>query len=98
VRCVLVFSSARAQAAARSRAKKLDRARADLDRVQRGLGGAHYRTPEQVRQRVQLIARQRKVTALLGAEVGTDPATGKPTLAWSFDQAVLDAEAATDGW
>ena len=30
--------------------------------------------------------------------MGTDPATGKPTLAWSFDQAALDAEAATDGW
>src|SRR6266571_2280874 len=42
VRCVLVWSSTRAQAAATSRAKKLDRARADLERVQRGLGGPHY--------------------------------------------------------
>jgi len=98
VRCVLVWSSARAQAAATSRAKKLDRARADLERVQRGLGSRHYRTPEQVRQRVQGIARQRKVTALLSAEVGTDPATDKPTLSWSVDQAALQAEQATDGW
>jgi transposase len=98
VRCVFVWSSARAQAAASSRAKKLDRARADLERVQRGLGSRHYRTPEQVRQRVQIIARQRKVTALLHAEVGTDPATAKPTLSWSFDQAALQAEQATDGW
>ena len=98
VRCVLVWSSARAQAAAQSRAKKLDRARADLQRVQRGLGSRHYRTPEQVHRRVQVIARQRKVTALLHAEVGTDPATAKPTLSWSFDQAALQAEAATDGW
>jgi transposase len=95
---VFVWSSARAQAAASSRAKKLDRARADLERVQRGLGSRHYRTPEQVRQRVQIIARQRKVTALLHAEVGTDPATAKPTLSWSFDQAALQAEQATDGW
>jgi transposase len=98
VRCVFVWSSARAQAAATSRAKKLDRARADLERVQRGLGGVHYRTPEQVRQRVQAIARQRKVSGLLRAETGTDPATNKPTLSWWFDQAAVGAEQATDGW
>jgi hypothetical protein len=32
------------------------------------------------------------------AEDGTDPATGKPNLAWWFDQAALAAEQATDGW
>jgi hypothetical protein len=98
VRCVFVWSSARAQAAATSRAKKLDRARADLERVQRGLGGPHYRTADKVTARVQAIAARRKVTAYLRAQTGTDPATGKPTLSWSFDQAALDAEAATDGW
>jgi hypothetical protein len=40
VRCVLVWSSARAQAAARSRAKKLDRARQDLQRLERGWAAA----------------------------------------------------------
>ena len=98
VRCVFVWSSARAQAAAQSRTKKLDRARDDLQRVQRGLGGPHYQTPAKVTERVTSIARSRKVTALLGAQVGTDPATGKPTLSWSVAQAALDAEAATDGW
>ena len=98
VRCVFVWSSARAQAATASRAKKLDRAREDLQRLERGLGGRHYRTPEQVRQRLQVIARSRKVTAFLRAETGTDPATGKPTRCWWFDQAALDREAATDGW
>src|SRR4030095_10913313 len=29
---------------------------------------------------------------------GTDPATGKPTLAWHFDSGALAAEAACDGW
>jgi hypothetical protein len=38
------------------------------------------------------------VAGLLHAEVGTDPATGKPTLTWHFDQAALAAEQATDGW
>jgi hypothetical protein len=98
VRCVFVWSSARAQAAAASRAKKLDRARDDLERVQRGLGGPHDRTQAKVAQRVAAIAASRKVTAFLRAQVGTDPATGKPTLGWSFDQAALDAQAATDGW
>jgi hypothetical protein len=95
---VFVWSSARAQAAATSRAKKLDRARADLERVQRGLGGPHYRTAEKVTARLATIARSRKVTAYLRAQTGTDPATGKPTLAWSFDQTALQAEQATDGW
>jgi hypothetical protein len=98
VRCVFVWSSARAQAAAASRAKKLDRARDDLQRVQRGLGGPHYQTPARVTERVATITASRKVTAYLRAHVGTDPATGKPTLSWSFDQAALDREAATDGW
>jgi transposase len=98
VRCVFVWSSARAQAAAASRAKKLDRAREELERVQRGLGGRHYQTPAHVAERVATIARHRKVTGLLRTEVGTDPASGKPTLSWSFDQAALDAEAASDGW
>jgi hypothetical protein len=98
VRCVFVWSSARAQAAARSRAKKLDRARDELERVRRGLGGPHYRTPAKVAERVATIAASRKVTAFLRAQAGTDPATGKPTLSWSFDQAALDAEQATDGW
>src|SRR4029453_13783405 len=44
------------------------------------------------------IARSRRVAGLLRAEVGTDPATGKPTLAWWFDPAALAAEQATDGW
>jgi Domain of unknown function (DUF4277) len=98
VRCVFVWSSARAQAAAASRAKKLDRARDDLQRVRRGLGGVHYRTQAKVAERVAAIARSRKVTGVLRAEAGCDPATGRPTLSWSFDPAALAAEQATDGW
>jgi transposase len=98
VRCVFVHASARAMAAATSRAKKLDRARDDLERLGRGLGGRHYPDTDAVSARVRVIARDRKVTTLLRTEVGTDPATGKPTLAWSFDPAALAAEQATDGW
>ena len=98
VRRVFVWSSARAGAAATSRARKLDRARDDLDRLSRGLGSRHYPTAGKVQARLAAIAKARRVTGLLHAEVGTDPATGKPTLAWWFDQVALEREQATDGW
>jgi len=98
LRRVFVWSSARAGAAATARARKLDRARDDLERLTRGLGGRHYPDPGAVQARLAAIAKQRRVGALLRAEVGTDPATGKPTLAWWFDQAALEREQATHGW
>jgi len=48
LRRIFVWSSANAGAAAASRAKKLDRARDDLQRVTRGLGGRHYPTTDKV--------------------------------------------------
>ncbi|WP_250284486.1 MULTISPECIES: hypothetical protein [unclassified Frankia] len=39
-----------------------------------------------------------RVTRYLKATTSTDPDTGKPAPTWHFDQAALDAEAATDGW
>jgi transposase len=98
LRCVFVHSSARATAAATARAKRNDRARGDLQRLGRGLGGQHYPTQAKVAERVATIKRTRRVAGVLHAVTGTDAATGKPTLTWRFDQAALDAEAATDGW
>jgi hypothetical protein len=98
LRRVFVHSGARAVAAVTARAKKLDRARDDLDRLGRGLGSRHYPDPTAVSARIAAIARDRRVGAYLRTDVGTDPDTGKPTLTWSFDQAALDGEAATDGW
>ena len=97
LRRIFVWSSANAGAAAKSRAKKLDRARADLEALTRGLGGRHYPTPDKVTERLTKIATKRRVGDYLRSDVGTDDA-GKPTLRWWFDQAALDAEAATDGW
>jgi hypothetical protein len=97
-RRVFVWSSARAGAAATARARKLERATGDLERMQRGLGSRHYPTVDKVQARLVAIARSRRVAGLLRAEVGTDPTTGKPTLAWWFDPAALAAEQATDGW
>jgi hypothetical protein len=98
VRRVFVWSSARAGAAATARARKLERARDDLERLTRGLGSRHYPTVDKVQARLAAIAHSRRVTGLLHAEAGTDPATGKPTLAWYFDEATLEREQATDGW
>ncbi len=98
LRRVFVHSTARAHAAGSARAKKLDRATDDLDRLVRGLGSRHYPDEKNVTARITAIASARRVTAYLRTQTGTDPATGKPTLAWWFDQAALDTETATDGW
>jgi transposase len=98
VRRVFVWSSARAGAAAKARAKKLERARGDLERLGRGLGGRYYPTEKEVTGRIAVITRERRVKASLRTTVGTDPVTAKPTLEWRFDEAALTTEAATDGW
>jgi len=98
LRRVFVYSSARAQAAATARDKKLARATEDLERLTRGLGGRHYATVEAVTDRLAVIARNRRVKSYLVSVVSGDPVTAKPSLEWSFDQAAIDAEAATDGW
>jgi transposase len=97
VRRVFVYSSARAEAAEHARAKKLARARGDLDRLVRGLGSRHYNTVEKVAARITTIAHTRRVGDYLHTTAGTDH-NRRPTLQWHFDQAALDAEAATDGW
>jgi hypothetical protein len=98
LRRIFVHSSARAEAALAARAKKLDRARGDLERLERGLGSRHYPTEDKVAARIAVISRERRAGAYLQAQTGTGPGTGKPTLTWAFDQDAIDAEAATDGW
>lgn len=97
LRRVFVWSSGNATAAVTNRARKLDRASTELTRVQAGLGSRFYNTVDKVTAKVGAIGRERRVAAYLVAEIGTDEA-GRPTLTWSFDQAALDAEAASDGW
>jgi transposase len=98
LRRVFVWSSARAGAAAKARQKKLERAGDDLGRLGRGLGGRYYSTEAQVKERIAVVSKERRVTAYLRTTVGTDPVTAKLTLEWHFDEAALAAEASTDGW
>ena len=84
--------------AACARAQKLERARDDLARLTRGLGSRHYPHAAAVAARLAVIGKTRRVAGYLRTTIGTDVGTGKPTLDWYFDQSVIDAEAATDGW
>ena len=97
LRRVFVHSGARAAAAACARAKKLDRARDDLDRL--GRGSAAGTTPTRPRSRPGRGHRPRPSGRRLPPRrCGYRSGHRETTLAWSFDQAALDAEAATDGW
>jgi transposase len=97
LRRILVHSSANAAGQKAARDRKLQRAREDLERLQRGLGSHHYPDQAKTDARLAAIARTRRVGAYLQATTGTGP-NGKPTLDWSFNQSAIDAEAAVDGW
>ena len=97
LRRILVYSSANATAQAKARALKLAQARTELDTLTRTAGTRHHRTIEAVAAKANTIARRRRIVAHLQTTIATDE-TGKPTFAWTFDQATLDTEAAADGW
>jgi hypothetical protein len=65
-----VHSSARTWAAATARAKKLDRAAGEMDRLTNGLGSRHYPTEQAVTDLVTAIARDRRVKAYLRSKTG----------------------------
>jgi hypothetical protein len=97
LRRILVYSTANAAAAAKARASKLARARTDLDTLTRTAGSRYHPTVEAVAAKAAAIARHRRVGVYLNTTI-TTTAEGIPVFAWSFDQAAIDAEAATDGW
>jgi hypothetical protein len=97
LRRILVYSSANAAGQATARAAKLAKAAADLDKLARTAGTRFHPTEEAVAARVQAIAAQRRVQKYLRTAITAGPA-GKPVLAWHFDQDVIDADAAADGW
>ena len=96
-RRILVHSTGNAEAQAKTRAKKLDRAREELDTLARLAGSRYYPDHDAVAAKAGVIATKRRVQAYLRTSITTDEA-GKPTLAWHYDQAAIDAEAAADGW
>ena len=78
VRRIFVHSSARADAALTNRTRKLTRAKEDLDRLISGLGGRFYPTEQKVADRLQQIARDRKISPYLRYTTGTAPSDTTP--------------------
>ncbi|WP_455567670.1 IS1634 family transposase [Streptomyces celluloflavus] len=97
VRRILVHSSGNAAGQRQARDKRLAKAAAELEKVRRGAGGRYYGTAEKIAERVGVIAKTRRVASCLRTEISTDD-SGRPILAWHFDEQVLAAEAAADGW
>lgn len=93
-RVAYIWSSEEARSVAEARQRALAKAQTDLARVHRGLGGRHYKTPQQVQARVNRIIGP-NVHRLLCVAVGEND--GKPTLTWQRDQAAIDAAAKHDG-
>jgi transposase len=97
VRRILVHSTGNARGQQTARAKRLAKAAEDLQKVQRAAGGRYYNTPEKIAARIGVIAKTRRVKDCLRTTITTDEA-GRPTLEWHFDQDILNAQAAADGW
>ena len=96
-RRILVHSTGNADAQTKSRAKKLGRAREELDTLARLAGSRYYPDHDAVAAKAGVIATKRRVQTYLRTTITTDEA-GKPTLTWHYDQTAIDAEAAADGW
>jgi transposase len=97
VRRILVHSTAVAAGRCQAREKRVARTREEMDKLAGAAGGRHYKTREKIAARAGVIAAKRRVTACLRWSVTTDE-HDTPALAWHFDQDVLDAEAAVEGW
>ncbi|MFJ9777818.1 IS1634 family transposase [Kitasatospora sp. NPDC101157] len=97
LRRILVHSTGNARGQQTARAKRLARAAEDLEKLQRGAGGRFYGTAEKIAARIGVIAKSHRVEDCLRTVITIDT-TGRPGLEWHFDQDVLAAQAAVDGW
>jgi hypothetical protein len=93
-RVAYIWSSEQARSVAEARERALTRAETDLARIQRGLGGRHYRTARQVQARVHRTIGP-NLHGLLTITVGSHD--GRPTLTWQRDQTAIDLAAQHDG-
>jgi transposase len=98
LRRIFVHSTARAQGAAASRAKKLTRAQDDLNRLARGLGGRFYPDEQKAAERLSQIARDRKVGPYLRYTLGTAPAGDDTTQSTETARAGEGAAADRHRW
>jgi transposase len=68
-----------------------------MDKLAGAAGCRHYGTHQKIMARIGVIAAKRHVTSCLRWTI-TGGEGEPPTLQWHFDQDVLAAEAAVDGW
>jgi hypothetical protein len=94
LRVAFIHSSEEQREVVAARERALARAEAALERVQRGLGGRHYKTRRQVDARVAKILTG-QVAGLIC--VATATRGGRPTLSFWRDEQAIAAAAATDG-
>jgi hypothetical protein len=94
LRVAYIHSSEEAREVTAARERALLRAEAALERVQRGLGGRHYKTRRQVDAKVAKI-----LTGQIAGLISVTTATrgGRPTLSYHRDEHAITAAAATDG-
>jgi transposase len=94
LRVAYIHSSEQAREIAAARERALANAEEALARVQRGLGGRHYKTRREVDARVAKI-----LTGPVQSLVSVTTATraGRPTLAFARDHDAIAAAARTDG-
>lgn len=98
LRRVLVHSTANQAAAIKARTLKLDKARTELDTLVRTAGTRYHPDTAAVTAKAEQISRHRRIGNYLRTRITTHPDTGKPVFTWHYDQAAIQAEAATDGW
>jgi len=89
-----IWSSEEERNVREGRERALSKAEEGLARVQRGLGGPHYKTPDHVLRRVGQILNP-AVKALLQVEVGEQD--GKPTLAFQRKAGTIELAQRLDG-
>ena len=94
LRVAYIHSSEEAREVAAARERALSKAEDALARVQRGLGGRHYKTRRAVHARVAKILTG-QVEGLINVTTATR--AGRPTLTFSRDHDAINAAARTDG-
>lgn len=94
LRVAYIWSSEQATSIADARQRALTKAENTLTRVQRGLGGRHYKTRKQVDAKVATTVRG-SIAELLTVRTGTR--NGKPTLSWQRNADALARAARFDG-
>jgi transposase len=92
-RVAYVHSSEEEREIRAARERALTKAEAALARVERGLGGRHYKTKAQVDKRLARVLAP--VAGLIEAESGERD--GRPTLCWRRDEEAIERAALTDG-